>query len=112
MLFLIRDDDHSKGNGRTLGARLMEQGHTVFLSDNDDDLEFFREVVDAFVEISPVGDEPRAVGYALGDKRRVSRAALKQRAVLSLPADDAALSKFAGKLSTPSAAAVQRRSTP
>src|SRR5262249_27241625 len=101
MLFLIRDDDDTKNNGRVLGAQLMEQGHTVFLSDNDDDLEFFREVVDAFVEISPLGDEPRAVGYSLGDKKRSSRAPLKERAVLSLPCDDAApLHSFAAKINT------------
>ncbi len=97
-LFLIRDDAFGKTSARTLGTQLMALGHTVFLSDTDEDLEVFGEVVDAFVEIRPDGDAPQAVLYAWADHARPSRQALLEKATVLLPADDAALSVFSKNL--------------
>lgn len=77
LLLLIRDDGK---NGKTLGTRLMAQGHTVFLSDNSDDIATFESVVDAVVELEHYHDDTFAV--------------VAGKATLTLPADDAALSTF------------------
>ena len=98
LLFLIRDDGK---NGKKLGSRLMEDGHTVFLSDSDEDLEFFGDVVDGFVEISAgqsADGQSKAVLYELADRIHPSRRALRECAVIMLPADDEQLATFTDNL--------------
>src|SRR6185437_9008174 len=98
-LFLVRGE----GTGdiliaRALGTKLMQQGHTVFLSDTEEDIEMFGDVVDGYVEITPDNGLTKAVLYDLPERARPSRAQLRERAVLSLPADDVSLSTFADNL--------------
>jgi hypothetical protein len=98
-LFLVR----GKGIGdkliaRALGTKLMQQGHTVFLSDNEEDIEMFGDVVDGYVEITPHDGLTKAVLYDLPERATPSRAHLRERAVLSLPSDDLSLSSFAENL--------------
>jgi len=82
LLFLVRDDAKDAVNGRALGEQLMERGHTVFLSDTDDDLQFFGGVVDAYVEVrEELGD---AVLYRVADKAAPSRDTLERRGVVGL----------------------------
>ena len=78
-LLLVRGD-------RAFGARLMAHGHTVFLTDAADDIEAYGDIVDGYVD----ANEIRAVLYEIDPRR----SALRERAVLALPADDADLSTF------------------
>ncbi|HEY4220924.1 MAG TPA: hypothetical protein VGO62_06265 [Myxococcota bacterium] len=87
-LFLVRGTN--KSVPKALGSKLMEHGHTVFLSDAEDDLSVFADVLDGFVEVAQDGSA--ATLYALHASER------HELAVLALPADDTAVSAFADSL--------------
>lgn len=97
--FLLLVCESEAHEGQRVAARLMEQGHTVFLSDQDADIEFIGDVVDAVVEVQKTdADEPRVVLYDLVDKANPRRAALRERAAIRWPASDDDLASLTGAL--------------